>query len=283
MYSAREIPRSLANSPLTARSSSGSFSEIACIDIIIAHLIWIFQPGAGALATLNGEQGPIGFLRICIILAILLVTGACVRRDGRNADCRWPAESQLATPSAWHLASDAELAEDLAIRYADTHHGLRTTGYVSGEAYVAARDRCLGTLFEAAALAHGIPAERVARALGANRAAIDTAVNLPFLLFSGVAAWFAARWVWRRYPLREGWTPGAVMTLFLALSFAFASVMLGEMWSWFVEGWRLGNGHMSYRAIRLPWARYRTELWTGMLLLFIAVAALAARGRPAGA
>lgn len=189
----------------------------------------------------------------------------------------------MAAASAWHLASDAEFAEDLAIRYADTHHGLRTPGYVSGEAYVAARDRCLGTLFEEAALAHGIPAERVARALGANRPGIDAAVHLPFLLFSGVVAWLAARWVWRRYPPREGWMAGVVMTLFLALSFAFASVMLGEMWSWFVEGWRLDNGHMSYRSIRLPWARYRTELWTGMLALFIAVAALAARRRPAGA
>lgn len=171
----------------------------------------------------------------------------------------------------------------MAIRYADTHHGLRTRGHVSGEAYVAARDRCLGTLFDAAARAHGIPADRVARALGANRLGIDAVVHLPFLFFSGVVAWLAARWVWRRYPLREGLVPGAVMTIFLALSFALGSVMLGEMWSWFVESWRLDNGHMSYRSIRLPWARYRTELWTGMLLLFIAVAALAARRRPAGA
>lgn len=214
--------------------------------------------------------------RLCVIPAILLVTGACVRREGRNADCRWPVESPLAAASAWHLASDAELAEDLAIRYADKHLGY-------AEAYVPERDRCLGTLFDAAALAHGIPAERVARALGANRPGIDAAVNLPFLLFSGAVAWLTARWVWRRYAPREGWMPGAVMTLFLALSFAFASVMLGELWSWFVESWRLDNGHMSYRAIRLPWARYRTELWTGMLLLFIAVAAFAARRRPAAA
>lgn len=215
------------------------------------------------------------------ILAVLLVTGACVRRDGRNADCRWPAESPPAAANAWHLASDAELAEDLAIRYADTHHGLRTPGYVSGEAYVAARDRCLGTLLGTAARAHGTPAEQIGRALGGNRAAIDTAVNLPFLLIAGLLACLAARWIWRRYPLREGWMPGVVMTLFLALSFAFAGVMLGEMWSWLVEGWRLDNGHMSYRAIRLPWARYRTELWTGMLVMFLAISALVARRRPA--
>ena len=232
--------------------------------------------GGGSACYAEREQGPIGFLRICIILAILLVTGACVRRDGRNADCRWPPESPLAAASAWHLASDAELAEDLAIRYADKH-----LGYAA--AYVPERDRCLGALFDAAARAHGIPAERVARALGANRPGIDAAVNLPFLLISGVVAWLAARWVWRRYPPREGWMAGVVMTLFLALSFAFAGVMLGEMWSWLVEGWRLDNAHMSYRAIRLPWSRYRAELWGGMLLLFMAASVLAARRRPAGA
>lgn len=86
-----------------------------------------------------------------------------------------------------HLSADAEFAEDLAIRYADTHHGLRTPYYVSGEAYAAARDRCMGALFEKIAKKHGVPLE-VSGSLGCNRAHIDLAVNLPFVLLYCFAA-----------------------------------------------------------------------------------------------
>ncbi len=76
--------------------------------------------------------------RSVVLLACLMAAG-CMRRDGRNSDCRWPTEAAGQSPDARHLSADAEFAEDLAIRYADVHHGLRTPGFVSGEAYVAAQ------------------------------------------------------------------------------------------------------------------------------------------------
>jgi hypothetical protein len=81
------------------------------------------------------------------LLAYLIAVG-CVRRDGCNSDCKWPTEVASHSPDAQHLSADAEFAEDLAIRYADVHHGLRTPGYVSGETYAAARDQCMQRLFE---------------------------------------------------------------------------------------------------------------------------------------
>jgi len=85
-------------------------------------------------------------MRMGVFFATILFSpslAGCARRDGRNADCRWPGEIPAQPSDTRHLSSDAEFAEDLAIRYADTHYGLRTPGYASGEAYGAARDRCM--------------------------------------------------------------------------------------------------------------------------------------------
>jgi hypothetical protein len=94
-------------------------------------------------------------------LMLFLCTAGCMRRDGRNSDCRWPSETITHSATGQHLSEDTEFAEDLAIRYADVHYGLRTPYYVSGEAYVAARNRCMAALFQQIAEEHGVPIDRV--------------------------------------------------------------------------------------------------------------------------
>ena len=212
-----------------------------------------------------------------IVLVVLAAGIGCVRRNGRNSDCTWPGEAPRQTATPAHLSADAEFAEDLAIRYADAHHGLRTPNYVSGEVYDSERDRCMNFLFDRIAVQHGVPVERVSEALGRNRARIDAVVNLPFGLFYLLATWLGARLIWRKYPPAEnGWIPGAVIALFVALVMAGACVMLGELWSWFVETYRIGNGHMSYRAGRLWWGRHRFELFVSALGVFCLAAGVAA-------
>jgi hypothetical protein len=131
--------------------------------------------------------------------------------NGRNSDCKWPTEVARHSLDARHLSADAEFAEDLAIRYGDVHHGLRTPGYVSGEAYVAARDQCMQTLFKQIARDHGVPVGLVSDALGRNRAYIDAAVNLPFVLLYCFAAVTMGRMIWLRYPpIQHGWVPGGL-------------------------------------------------------------------------
>jgi hypothetical protein len=211
-------------------------------------------------------------------LVLLLCAAGCVRRDGRNSDCRWPAETAQHSADVRHLSADAEFAEDLAIRYADTHHGLRSPHYVSGEVYGAERDRCLGTLYEQIAKEHGVPLARISSSLGHNRAHIEAAVDLPFVLLYCFAAAVLARAIWRRYPPAEnGWIPGVAITLFLSLVFAAGSTLLGEVWCGLAESIRIGNGHISYRADRLWWGRYRTELFAGAVIVFWLTAAEAAR------
>jgi hypothetical protein len=74
---------------------------------------------------------------------------------------------------------------------------------------------------------------------------------------------------WRHYsPDEQGWTPGITMALFLSLAFAAGGTMLGEVCFWLAETYRMGNGHMSYRAGRLFWVRHRPELFAVAVIVF---------------
>src|SRR5580658_3012701 len=155
--------------------------------------------------------------RLVIVMALVLVAGGCVRRDGRNSDCRWPGETSNNPVTARHLSADAELAEDLAIRYADTHFGLRSPN--PSETYDAERDQCMERLFEEIGKEHGVPVGQVSGSLGHNRAYIDLAEVLPFTLLYSLAAIACARMIWRRYPPEDGYAPGITMALFVSLVF----------------------------------------------------------------
>jgi len=58
------------------------------------------------------------------------------------------------------------------------------------------------------------------------------------------------------------------MTALAAIAASFFGVLAGEEWSVLVENLRLGNGHLSYRVERIPWAQHRLGLFVGGVILF---------------
>lgn len=207
-----------------------------------------------------------------LTLLLVFCTAGCVRREGRNSDCRWPSETGTKETdievSGQHLSDDADLAEDLAIRYADTHYGLRSGHFESNDVFTNAMKHCGQNLFEDIGRAHGVPVTQLSQALGRNRAGTDLMVNLPFFLLYGLAASLVIRRIWARYPFADGWTSGATMILVCSFVFAIVGVLLGEMWSTTGENLRIGTGHLSYRVNRLPWVRYRGEMFVALLGVF---------------
>jgi hypothetical protein len=159
-----------------------------------------------------------------------------------------------------HLSDDAEFAEDLAIRYADLRRG---------PGYARMRGECMARLFGAIAENHSVALEQVRASLGCRRVSFDLAVMLSFALIFGLCASFLTRWLARICD------PAALTSItFMASVLASAiGVMLGEVWSWTWESYRLGNGHMSYRVIRIPWTHLRLELFAAGAVLFLLITA----------
>lgn len=188
----------------------------------------------------------------------LVCSLACSVRPGTNADCEWPSEPPAALDlqdrrDGRHLVADAEIAEELAIRYNDRwHKGV---------------EPCEAKLFEAIARAHSVTTADVARAR--ERIAdkgVDFPVNAPMMVFFLLAAFTATGWVRRRFP-GEFW-PATIALLFASVVLSAASVLLGELWSSTVLMIRMGNHHVGGRALRLPWQNNRQEIFAVGLMLF---------------
>jgi len=200
----------------------------------------------------------------------LVFAQGCIRRAGRNTDCKWQPEIPLHAATERHLSADAEFAEDLAIRYADSRHGLHSANYVSNDAYVAARDACLQSLFQKIARQHGAEVTRVSAALGHNRARVDVAVNLPFAVVYVTALIFVAGWTAKKYPAREHrWVTTLTIALVGSVVMAVLGCLVAELYAGAAEAWRLGNGHLSYREQRVwPVAHQGVLLITEMIVFW---------------
>ena len=127
-------------------------------------------------------------------------------------------------------------------------------------------------LFAQIANQHGVAPEEVRASLGRYRTRLDLAVNLPFALLYLAGAWIVCGAMWRRYAASEvGWGPYLIMVLFCSLVSGVGGTMAGEIWSLIAETCRLGNGHLSYRVQRLPWALHRTMFfWAAVILFWVA-------------
>jgi hypothetical protein len=129
-------------------------------------------------------------------------------------------------------------------------------------------------LFGAVAKNHGVSLEQVRHAVGQRRLSFDAAVLLSFAAFYFLAAYYLARRVCRRFPLRESWPMALLATIGSSILVSFVGGLALEAWAGLAESLQLANEHVSYRAFRIPWAQNRIALFVGGLFLFWLAAAL---------
>lgn len=195
----------------------------------------------------------------CLAIGIL---AACTLHAQPNSDCQWPSNAPQRS-----LARDAEFAEDLAIRYADTHVGAPGGRFQS---WAEARNQCLAKLLPPIARAHGVTAQQTVQSISERPAAFDFAVMFSFALLYTLAAVVAARWLSGKFVDGPADPAGIMMTLYVAPVISLAGVLIGEAWTLTAAGLRLRTGHLSYRVSRIPWSHHRLmEFAAGVAIVWI--------------
>ena len=144
---------------------------------------------------------------ITILLGLSLLLFGCVRREGRNSDCKWT--SAPTGVDRRDLRADLEFAEELAIRYMEAHAGPRDQAVAAK-----AKNYCMGILLAEIGKERGVSAQEAFRSFGQRAALVDLMMNLPFLFVLVLAGDFAARRLLVRYPPSDGRTPAVMMICF---------------------------------------------------------------------
>jgi hypothetical protein len=167
---------------------------------------------------------------------------------------------------------EALVAEDRAIRFADLTRGHRSGHFAGNEVYRQTREQCMGDLFQAVAVHHGVSIEDVRRALGYRRLSVDLVILASFGTFYVFVCGVIARWIFRAVPVDRMFVR-AFATIIGAGTAATAALFSFGLYSSLIEMLRIGNTHMSYRVGRSPWAGHRIHLLIGAVMLFAMVAA----------
>lgn len=181
----------------------------------------------------------------CLCIAL----PACGPRERVNARCEWTGDSggalDLSRSEDWqHLVTDAQLAEDLAVRYADA---AEARGIGRRE-----RARCMGTLMATIRARHGVTEAGLQRARAHRDPTFDRAVLASFLVLFTIGGCLACGMVCRRYVA----DPRVVRVSAAALTTLAAGALAVPLSSQWITAWelvRVGNDHLSAsRAAKMP-------------------------------
>jgi hypothetical protein len=189
----------------------------------------------------------------------------CGGRERINADCQWTHDTAFEIDVTnrthqTHLRYDADLMEDLAIRYADAH-----AGRAGRPQWPEARDACMTKLFAVIGNDHGVSEGQIRQWTGGRNLTFDLAVFLSFL------GWwfFVSRALTRR--IFNAWSFRGALAIFAAVMLtplvSAAGGAAGTAWAIVWEIVRVGNEHMSHRAARVPWPYYVPSLILAALVV----------------
>jgi hypothetical protein len=212
------------------------------------------------------------------LLLLFAVVAGCVTRGTVQPGeilCEWPQHEarpldlESAADRA-HLRNDAIAAEDFAIGHADANMGRSTPGLVEG--WDRRVDRCMNSVFTLISDRHDVDVGVVREyRLRRNRVA-DAAVIGSFGLIYLAVSYFVAGAITRRF----GGERSRIMisAVVVSLALGWAGMVFGEVWSIFMEAARIGRGHLSYRAARIPWVQHRFFLFVIGVGAFLLIAAV---------
>ncbi len=218
-----------------------------------------------------------------LVLVLLLCASACLPRQRFNKQCRWtgdtprPLDLQDARDRG-HLAEDAQLAEELGMRYSDFKHK-ELTGYEGHGGYLqqgAVTRGCTEKMFAEIERAHGVTREQIFAARMERDWRFDAAVIISFVGVYLLGTIGACRMLARRFGHRGArvWIAAVVL---ISLAATLVGVQLLELWSITAESIRVGNDHLgASRAAKSPWFdpwhRHLPELLVFGVLVFWIVA-----------
>lgn len=214
------------------------------------------------------EVHTIGRLSLSIVLIGLSI--ACSGRERINASCQWTHDAEFPVDLAdrthqTHLRHDADLMEDLAIRYADAH-----AGRVARPEWAEARDACMTTLFAVIGDYHSVSEGDIRQWIGRRNVMFDLFVFLSFVGWCGLGSRAPTR------RLLNAWSFQGALAVFATgvtiIIVATVGGVLGVLWAALFEMLRLGSEHMSHRAARVPWPYYLPSLFAaaGVVVSFVA-------------
>jgi hypothetical protein len=209
----------------------------------------------------------------------------CVDRHRGNRACEWVGDSPFPMDMRnrehrEHLVADAQLAEELAIRFADTEYARRFGGQPAHGGLLESgrvRNQCMDRLVVEIESNHTVTAEQVEFARTGRNPLFDSIVVLLFvptyLFFASLACARIGNLLLSESRIVKLPVVGLASGLV-----SFLGLLFFQLWSAVMEGMRVGNpdGHMSsYRAARQPYwtSGSVSALFVGGMLLFWFLAA----------
>jgi uncharacterized membrane protein YjgN (DUF898 family) len=222
--------------------------------------------------------------RACALLLLIVCAAGCIDRTRLNPGCEWTGDAAVPLDltrraDRRHLVADAQLAEGLAVRYADTEHR-RRFGY-GGHGGLIDKGRllhaCMASLVEIIERDHAVTAAQIEAARPQRNPWFDGPVMLSFVAIYVLAAISACRSIRRRF-LDSSRGIVAIVVGAASIGFSALGLQAGVLWSMICESARIGDDHFgTFRATRSPWAQHLAIVYAGGVVLFWVVAAFMAR------
>jgi hypothetical protein len=210
----------------------------------------------------------------------------CIDRNRVNKTCEWSGDTAFPIDQATaahqkHLVADAQLAEELAIRYADAEFN-RLYGYEAHGGLIdhgRVRNECMARLVAIIETTHAVTTEQVEVARGQRNRTFDFAVALLFLPLYSLGATIACRRLCRRFSSRSA---RFVATGLTSVAASVLALQVGQLWLSVWEVVRVGNGHISsFRtATHTAWSHQHVgSLLVAAILVFWIMALLCYRAK----